>query len=396
VSALLAVWAGLLREWDAWTTEEDSAALGVIDQAIEKQVRGRMPISGEETIDTVPDDVLSPTCKVLLHSRNEEPDVGLGTVKHSTRSYALLIVPLIVSDSSFVVFTLQKSALLPHFITAPTPPPPLPPVAPQSPLEAIAAFLADAIESVRAEGVWRACSRVHSLLHASALAFEGHEATQVGTPELLVMLKGIAPPPRPYLVYFELNLRSLMGTVYQTSQHCNIDAEYPPAVYQLHTVVRDWVRAHLDGTSPCRKYRYNRTSILCTYLRLLLRTAHGTSPQPAPSPQAVVHRVAAACATRLRELSSRAAPLAKPLVLAIATCFLCNPTVAAPALAAALGAKADNGRGQEARAGVVEWAVRLAEVVKREEHGLTDQTECQLAGERRATSGARRSRDCHT
>lgn len=106
-----------------------------------------------------------------------------------------------------------------------------------------------------------------------------------------------------------------------------------------------------------------------------------------------MHRVAAACASRLHVLSSPAAPLAKPLVLAIATCFLCNPAVAVPALASALGAKAENGRGQETRAGVVEWAVRLAEVVKREEHGLTDQTECQLAGERRATAGARRSRD---
>lgn len=39
VSELMAAWSGLLREWDAWTTEEDSAALAVIDQAVEKQVR---------------------------------------------------------------------------------------------------------------------------------------------------------------------------------------------------------------------------------------------------------------------------------------------------------------------------------------------------------------------
>lgn len=98
-------------------------------------------------------------------------------------------------------------------------------------------------------------------------------------------------------------------------------------------------------------------------------------------PQAVVHRVAAACGGRLLALSSRSAPLAKPLVLALATCFLCNPGVATPALAAALGAQEQAGRGLEARAGVAEWAVRLAEVVARTEHGLTDPTEAHLAGE---------------
>lgn len=73
----------------------------------------------------------------------------------------------------------QKASLLPHFISAPLPPAPLPPVPPLSSLEAIAGFLADAIERVRAEGVWRACHRVHALLHASALAFDGHQATKV-------------------------------------------------------------------------------------------------------------------------------------------------------------------------------------------------------------------------
>ncbi|GAQ91020.1 putative nuclear transport protein [Klebsormidium nitens] len=203
VSALVSAWAGLLSQWDAWSSEEDSAALAVIDQAVEK----------------------------------------------------------------------QKAALLPHFIVAPLPAAPLPPVPPLSPLEAIAGFLADAIESTRAEGVWRACHRVHALLHATALAFDSHEATK-----------------------------------------------------------------------------------------------------------AVVHRVAAACGARLLALSSRSAPLAKPLVLALATCFLCSPDVATPALAAALGAQEQAGPGLEARAGVAEWAVRLAEVVARNEHGLTDPTEAHLAG----------------
>lgn len=85
--------------------------------------------------------------------------------------------------------------------------------------------------------------------------------------------------------------------------------------------------------------------------------------------------------SRLHHLSSRSAPLAKPLVLAIATCFLCDPTVTAPALAAGLGAQSDAGAGLEARAGVAEWAVRLAEVARRDEAGLTDPTECHLAGE---------------
>lgn len=39
MSALLSAWAGLLSQWDAWSAEEDSAALAVIDAAVEKQVR---------------------------------------------------------------------------------------------------------------------------------------------------------------------------------------------------------------------------------------------------------------------------------------------------------------------------------------------------------------------